>query len=61
MSAIDGATTPSQEGAYPVTPGEFAADWNSWDERVRTAYAEGWQGALDAFVRELDAKEEVRP
>lgn len=47
--ALDGATTLTPEAAYPGTPGEFAADWNAWDETRRAAFlAASVQNATEA-------------
>lgn len=35
---LDGATDAGHPGAYPRTPGEFAARWNEWSEEHRAEW-----------------------
>lgn len=65
----DGATEPGAENAYPSTPGEFAARWNSWsderragwlttrisaDERSMRCFVGDHDGEIAVLRRELD-------
>jgi len=38
VSDLDGATELGERLAYPNTPGEFAARWNSWTEERRISW-----------------------
>lgn len=58
MSDLDGATTPGDYNAYPGSPSEFAARWNSWSEAERGLWLD--RRVLDAQSLAAVEREVVR-
>lgn len=50
-SDLDGATESPAEAVQLVTPGEFAARWNSWSEERRAGFLRAMQNSQDQAER----------